>query len=293
VKLSKAVHEFTEGIRAIPGRSETAKTYGSSLQALVNLARPDSVLAFDHSLVERFFQSVSSQAQNTVYKHGTALRQFGKWGKRRGYWTTDPMDDPQFSFRQEETLPKPFTEDEAARLMALPLDGVHRVARALLYYTALRVTPVVNLRISDLNFSPLRFEAVSLPGSIVATKNKGGKSLLIPMVPELHAVLSEWVAGYQGKSYDPVLHRPDGRPFNRSAVERWAAEWGRLAGVPRCHPHRFRHYLATDLLRRGVRLEVIQKLLGHVSIATTQRYTKLGDAETMKALLARNLPIKN
>ena len=75
----------------------------------------------------------------------------------------------------------------------------------------------------------------------------------------------------------------------------WAREWGREAGVPSCHPHRFRHTYTTDLLRKGVPLEVIQKLLGHVSILTTQRYTKLADASLIRALPTRSgkAPAKN
>jgi len=51
-----------------------------------------------------------------------------------------------------------------------------------------------------------------------------------------------------------------------------------------CHPHRFRHSLATALLRKGVRIEVVQRILGHVSIMTTMAYTRLSDAETIRAL---------
>lgn len=59
---------------------------------------------------------------------------------------------------------------------------------------------------------------------------------------------------------------------------------GEAAWVEQCHPHRFRHSLATALLRRGVRLEVVQRILGHVSITTTMAYTRLSDAETIRAL---------
>jgi integrase/recombinase XerD len=57
-----------------------------------------------------------------------------------------------------------------------------------------------------------------------------------------------------------------------------------VAKVEKCHPHRFRHSLATALLRKGVKLEVVQRILGHVSILTTMAYTRLSDAETIRAL---------
>jgi site-specific recombinase XerD len=291
VKLSKAVHEFTEGIRVMPGRSETAKTYGSSLQGLVALARPDSVLAFNHDLLERFFFDVSSagQAMNTIYRHSTAFRQFSRWGVRRGYWTKDWMDDPQFKFKMADPMPRPYNQDQIERLMALPLDGVQKVGRALLHYAGLRVTPLCRLILSDLNFSPLIVEDVQLPGSIlIARGNKGGRKQLIPMAEELYEVLLAWVSEHPAKPYDPVLRHGDGRPYTRSTVERWVKEWGRQVNVPDAIPHRFRHTNATDLLRKGVGLEVIQKLLGHASITTTQRYTRISDASLVRAILARS-----
>lgn len=286
MKLSKAVYEFVEGIRSKPGSSSTAAIYGSSLHALVVLAHPDSVLSFTHELVERFFlnQRAKGAAQNTVYKHATALRQFSKWGKRRGLWPDDVMDDPQFTFKMADSLPKPFTEEEMDRIMAVPLDGVQRVTRAILRYTALRVTPVCTLRIGDVNLNPIAVDGVTLPGSIRATKNKGSKILVIPITEELHPILAEWIRANPGKGYDPLIRRSNGQQFTRSAVERWARAWGEEAGVSACHPHRFRHTLATELLRRGVRLEVLQRLLGHVSITTTQAYTRLSDAEVIRAL---------
>jgi len=122
------------------------------------------------------------------------------------------------------------------------------------------------------------------PSSVRATKNKGSKILVIPITEELHPILAEWIRANPGKGYDPLIRRSNGQQFTRSAVERWARAWGEEAGVSACHPHRFRHTLATELLRRGVRLEVLQRLLGHVSITTTQAYTRLSDAEVIRAL---------
>jgi integrase len=242
-------------------------------------------MTFDHSLVERFFRNLSASraAQNTIYKNGTALRQFSKWGKRRGLWANDVMDDPQFKFKMADKLPKPFTDSEMDKLMSLPLTGVENVARAILCYTGLRASPVCTLKMGDVDLSPIQVENESLPGSIRASKNKGSKVLLLPMTEELHAILSAWIADNPGQPYDPLLRRANGSPYTRTTLERWARSWGDAAKVVKCHPHRFRHSLATALLRKGVRIEVVPRILGHVSIMTTMAYTRLSDAETIKA----------
>ena len=108
--------------------------------------------------------------------------------------------------------------------------------------------------------------------------------LLLPMTEELHAILSAWIADNPARPYDPLLRRANGTPIGRDTLERWARSWGAAAKVEKCHPHRFRHSLATALLRKGVRIEVVQRILGHVSILTTMAYTRLSDAETIRAL---------
>ncbi len=244
------------------------------------------LMTFDHSLVERFFRNLSASraAQNTIYKNGTALRQFSKWGKRRGLWANDVMDDPQFKFKMADKLPKPFTDSEMDKLMSLPLTGVENVARAILCYTGLRASPVCTLKMGDVYLNPIQVEDDSPPGSIRASKNKGSKVLLLPMTRELHAILSAWIADNPGQSYDPLLRRANGSPIGRTTLERWARSWGASAKVEKCHPHRFRPSLATALLRKGVRIEVVQRILGHVSILTTMAYTRLSDGETIRAL---------
>ena len=96
--------------------------------------------------------------------------------------------------------------------------------------------------------------------------------------------MKQWIDDNPGNPYDPLLPRADGTPFTRSGIERWARSWGEAAKVQNCTTHRFRRYLATDLLRLGVPVEVIQRILGHISITTTMAYTRLPDAATIRAL---------
>lgn len=181
-----------------------------------------------------------------------------------------------------------------SRLMALPLTGAQHVLRALLYHTGVRITPISQIKLGDVSFSPLRFQTpqgeVIIPGAIHTT-NKGGKRMLVMMTPELADILSEWIREHPGKSYDPLLASPQGGGcFTRATFERWTREWGEAAGVINCTPHRFRHSYATAKLREGVDLPLIQKLMGHADISTTMRYTQVADSALARAVLGARIP---
>lgn len=288
MKLSRAVAQFVDETRMAKART-TANAYGGDLHYLVALARPDSVLAFDDNLVTQYFMACSSSGQGmaTLHRKATALNQFARWGMRKGLWTRNPVDDPKFKFKRPEALPKPFDQLESGRLMSLVLPERETLLRALLYYTGLRVSPVCNLKIGDISFAPLVVGGSSLPGAI-RTLSKGGKRQLVPMAPELAPLLQAWIQKHGGQSYDPLFVSRTGGCLTRSTVERMTRAWGKKAQVADCIPHRFRHTYATDLRRQGVELDVIQRLLGHANISTTQVYAKVADEELVAAVLGRS-----
>jgi site-specific recombinase XerD len=292
VKLSRAIQEFVQETRM--GKSpETARAYDGDLKNLLPFARPDSVLVFNEDLLTSAFMAMSSRnlGMNTLYRKASCYRQFAQWALHKRYILHDPTRDPKFRFKMRRGIPRPFEEQESGRLMALPLVGVEPVMRALLYYTGLRNSPVCSLRYDSISFAPLTIETdegrYSVPGT-VRSLNKGQHELVTPMAPELAPILAGWIAGNPGQPYDALLRYPNGRQYRNYTLDRIVSRWGRDARVTNCTPHRFRHTYATDLLRRGVRLEVVQKLLGHASITTTMIYTKIADASMVAAILARS-----
>jgi integrase/recombinase XerD len=171
--------------------------------------------------------------------------------------------------------------------MRLELTGVERVLRAVLYYSGLRVTPICNLKVGDLDFSPVRLPSgLVVPGSIY-TEGKGGRKQAIPMHPYLKDVLMDWVLGRMETARPQhwvFSHPRTGRPFRRRLVEKIVRGWGERAGVLSCTPHRFRHTLATDLFDEGVDSRLVQAILGHRDPKSTQVYMKVRDARLSEAV---------
>jgi integrase/recombinase XerD len=176
-------------------------------------------------------------------------------------------------------LPEALSLDEARRLVEA-FDGSDSLSvrnRALLelaYGSGLRESELVELTVSR----------VYLEEAFVRPMGKGGRERLVPMGPQTVSWLDRYISGVR-----PTLLRSAGRaslfltyrgnPMSRMAVWNVVRKAGRLAGVSRrLYPHILRHSFATHLLEGGADLRVVQELLGHADISTTEIYTSVGTA---------------
>jgi len=289
MKLSSAVAEFIAELR-MSKAAATCAAYQSDLGQLVAQARPNSVLAFNEPLVTGYFLSLSQQGQGmaTLHRKRAAVGEFARWGRRRGLWAVNPIEaNPMLRFRRPDPVPRPLMRDEAARLLALPLRGAEAVLRALLYYTGLRVSTICALPIEAWSASPVDLGGGLKVAGTLRAIGKGSRTLIVPVVSELHAALAEWTRARPGIRGAPLVRYTDGRPYQRKSLERMTRIWGEAAQVGDCTPHRFRHTYASDLLERGTDIRVIQRLLGHADIKSTLVYTKVTDAQAFTAVLRR------
>jgi integrase/recombinase XerD len=218
-----------------------------------------------------------------------SLRRLYRFALREGRIEIDPtlqLGSPKLP----RSLPKSLSEDEVERLLQAPdvneLLGLRdRAMLETLYATGLRVSELVSLKISE----------VSLDMGVVRATGKGNKTRLVPLGEEaLHWItryLSEGRPGIvNGQLSDAMFVTQRGEAMTRQAFWYLIKRYAKLAGISKpLSPHVLRHAFATHLLNHGADLRVVQMLLGHADISTTQIYTHVA-RERLKQLHAVHHP---
>ena len=219
----------------------------------------------------------------------SSLRRFYRYQLRQGRIASDPTLQIEMP-KLPRALPKSLSEADVEALLGAPdcadmLGLRDRAMLETLYATGLRVSELVTL--------PL--QGVSLDMGVVRVLGKGSKERLVPLGEEavawLGRYLSEARAGLlHGRVSDAVFVTQRGEPMTRQAfwylIKRHAARAG-VTGT--LSPHTLRHAFATHLLNHGADLRVVQMLLGHSDISTTQIYTHVA-RERLKTLHAAHHP---
>jgi site-specific recombinase XerD len=277
--LSNAITEFIRGIRATKAKA-TADAYQSDLRRMARHAKLDTVLHFTPSMVRAYFEWESSQqnaAPSTLHRKQAAVRKFARWliAERIISADQDPMRGIE-TIRRPEHLPRPFTRPEIQRLWALPLaDERHRLFRALLFFTGMRLSAVCAIRLGDIGQDP----------ATITTLGKGGRRQLIHMHPTLaELVVSYVLARTNLKPSTLLLSHDDGRLWRRKYAVGVTRAWGEAAKVRDCTPHRFRHTFGTTLLETTKNLRLVQEAMGHRDIKSTVGYTKVSNEDLRTAI---------
>jgi integrase/recombinase XerD len=219
----------------------------------------------------------------------SSMKRFYRHALRERHIDVDPTLDIA-SPKLPRALPKTLTEQHVERLLdapdvALPLGVRDRAMLETLYATGLRVSELVTLKTGQ----------VSHDMGLVRVLGKGSKERLVPLGEEaLH-----WVKRYvaegrpqllKGRLVDDLFVTTHGAAMTRQAfwhlIKRYAAQAGVTSAVS---PHTLRHAFATHLLNHGADLRVVQLLLGHSDVATTQIYTHVA-RERLKQLHAKHHP---
>jgi integrase/recombinase XerD len=219
----------------------------------------------------------------------SALRRFYQFAVREGLRADDPaafLDRPKLP----RSLPKSLSEAEVEALLAAPdvetAAGLRdRAMLETLYASGLRVSELVGLK-------PVQ---VSLDMGVVRVLGKGSKERLTPLGEEAVAWIQRYLASARpellaGRKSDALFVTARGGAMTRQAFWALVKRHARKAGIARAiSPHTLRHAFATHLINHGADLRVVQLLLGHADISTTQIYTHVA-RERLKALHAKHHP---
>jgi integrase/recombinase XerD len=220
----------------------------------------------------------------------SSLRRFYGYLVREEKIKTDPtalIDSPKLG----RPLPKSLSEEQVEKLLespdvAKPLGLRDRAMLETLYATGLRVSELVGLTLSQ----------VSLTQGVVRVIGKGDKERLVPLGEEAISWISRYLAEGRSKlvksrSTDALFTTARGGPMTRQAFWHNLKGHTRKAGIDakKLSPHTLRHAFATHLLNHGADLRVVQMLLGHADLSTTQIYTHVAQAR-LKTLHEQHHP---
>ena len=242
-------------------------------------------------------------SNSTLLRKTSAIKQFFDFLQLEEVITENPTELLQIS-KQEENLPKYLTEDEINKIIDLAKKdisnyGIQFYAMIeLLYATGLRVSELVELKISDIQ-KKYRKDGLYTIDDFLIIKGKGGKERFIPINKSAKTALikylnlrdyllgdkkSEWLwttkteFSKDRKNTKVIFNEKD----NHVSRQRFGVYLKNLAiesniDPDKVFPHSIRHSFATHLLNRGADLRIIQELLGHSDISTTQIYTHIID----------------
>jgi integrase/recombinase XerD len=235
-----------------------------------------------------------SHGASSVARALSSIRGFHRFLVEEGMRADDPtLDLPSISVT--DMLPKALSEEETELLLGAvvgtgPMVLRDRALLEVLYGTGARVSEVVGLNLGDVIAA---VEGADLP--LLRVLGKGDKERLVPLGSLARAALAEWLSGEGRRLLEPKkwLRRSDAEAVFLNArggrlsrvgafgvVKKYA---GRVGLAEKVSPHVLRHSCATHMLGRGADVRVVQELLGHASIATTQRYTKVSPEHLRRA----------
>ena len=294
---SALIDEFIDALWLADGLAKnTLASYRSDLTLFADWLEPrhKSIVGAGETAINAYLAHLNARPggiKSTSQRRLMAtLRRCYRWLIDQGRLQADPLlniDKP----RPLQRFPKTLSEKQVEALLGAadvdtPLGLRDRAMFELLYATGLRVSELVGVRLFE----------VSLNDNVVRVMGKGSKERLVPLGQIAADWLQRYLAGVRGELLgqhvsDAVFVTTRGSAMTRQMFWALVKKYAVAAGIPaqRISPHVLRHAFATHLLNHGADLRVVQLLLGHADISTTQVYTHVA-RERLKALHRQHHP---
>ena len=292
---SPLIDEFCDALWLEDGLSRnTLDAYRRDLEQFtlwLKTQHGQELLTADHGILQRYLahQFRRKIRASSAARLLSSLKRLYRWLQRQNRIRIDPtlnIDTP----KQPRNLPHSLTEADVENLLAAPDVKTPRGERdkamlETLYASGLRVSELVTLKVPQ----------VSQDMGVVRVLGKGSKERLVPLGEEALACVRHYVAVARpallaGKGSEDLFVTARGSAMTRQSfwhiIKRYASQAGLKASIS---PHVLRHAFATHLLNHGADLRVVQLLLGHSDISTTQIYTHVA-RERLKQLHATHHP---
>jgi integrase/recombinase XerD len=279
VLVAETIEQYLLMLTVVDGRSPlTITSYESDLKSLLeHLGSEDALLGVSGTKLDTYFAQLRSMGRkpSTVARAMSSCRGFYRFLLDEHLVEVDPSTRLPVPGRAQ-SLPKALPETTIAALIngiqgRSALDTRDRMIIEFLYGTGARVTEMLGAEVQD----------VDLDEMLIRLMGKGSKQRLVPIGRQLAEALREYL-GSDGRkqlatvqSKSRLLLNSRGNPLSRHGVNEILLRRAKASGIEAAglHAHAFRHSCATHMIAHGADIRVVQELLGHSSIATTQRYT--------------------
>lgn len=281
-KIQELLNDFCADLLFVDRKSdETVATYRTCAELFLHWAIENGVdyaTLSTKELISYFaWRKGEHRTNRTIAKDIAALTSFGSFLVRCGIWGENVITLVEHP-RREQPLPGVLSISEIDKLLATidtttTLGQRDRALFELIYSCGLRISEACSLLISN----------VHLDEKFIIVTGKGNKERVIPFGDVAKETLTVYITRsrpllLKGKTQDALFLSARGKQISRKSVWVRLQEMETLSGVS-CKVHTLRHSFATHMLAGGANLRVVQELLGHSNLATTQIYTHVNDAQ--------------
>lgn len=259
--------DFLEYIRDVRGYSDTSvTTYEIALRQMLEVSEwfeEGGEWILD---ITPFRLAILKNSKKTIAKKLSAIHSFTAYLQDQREMPIRLIADE--SVKVPQTLPKPVDEQYIQEALE-DADPREKLLLVMLYGLGLRISELSGLKLEDIH------------QEWIEIRGKGNKVRQLPLLPTLHSSIESYLGRYMPKHY---LFEKGGANMNQAQLRYILTKLFKAKGL-KVTPHQLRHSFATHLLNNGARISDVSELLGHSSMATTQVYTKLGDARKLKEYL--------
>ena len=259
--LSEAFLEYLYNVR---GYSEhSVITYEVALRQMMEVSHFFLEEEIYHLDITPFRFAIVKNNKKTIVKKLSAIRSFVKYMEDQCHLSVKLIGDE--TIKVPQNLPKPIDEQYIAEVLE-EAKLEEKLLISMLYGLGLRISELSGLKLDD-----IKEKWVQIHG-------KGNKVRELPLLPELHTLITHYREMKHPKTY---LFEKGNAPMNSAQLRYILTKLFKAKGL-KATPHQLRHSFATHLLNHGARIADVSELLGHETMATTQVYTKLGSVKKMQ-----------
>ena len=294
--LAAALDAYQEHLRYVVGRSDnTITAYRKDLTAALEGLESIDDFTLEHARDVLGWSLDAGHSRASMARMVSSLKGFGAFLAHKGWVEANPVAALRAP-KLDRSLPRVLRAEQAACVLDQARDNAKALAEdpiatrdwamaELLFATGMRVAELTGTDIADVDFTH----------NVVRVLGKGNKQRVVPFGPTARTAVERWLqrrtelTKQAGHHTNALFLGARGGRINQRQVRTVINDLTDSAGVPRLSPHGMRHSAATAILEGGADLRVVQEMLGHASMQTTQIYTHVG-TERLKAVFNQAHP---